>query len=99
MCDFINIFYRAQYANLVSILGRVGKHGLHTVFVEDVRQFYVKEDLPMGYRRRQLPNYSLESMAYIDRMSHHIGFEIAQPFPPDDQDGRDVEPVTAKFDL
>lgn len=98
-CNFINIFYRGQYANLVAILGRVGKHGLHTVFVEDVREFYMREDLPASYGRRQLPYYSIESMAYIDRMSHHIGFEIAQPYPDNDQDGRDVEPVTANFDL
>lgn len=31
-------------------------------------------------------------------MAHHIGFEIVRPWPEGDQDGRDVEPVVAKFD-
>ncbi|KAK6609000.1 toxin biosynthesis [Botrytis cinerea] len=87
----------AQYANLVGMLGKIGKNGLLTLFVEDVRQFYVDEDLPIGYGRRQLPYYSIESNQYIDRMAHHIGFQIVRPWPVDDQDGRDVEPVFAKF--
>ena len=90
--------HRAQYANLVGILGRVGKHGLNSLYVEDVRQFYVKEDLPVGYKRRELAYYSVEANSYIDRMTHHIGFEIVRPYPEDDQDGRDVEPVIAKVD-
>lgn len=88
----------AQYANLVGILGKIGKNGLHTLFVEDVRQFYVDEDLPVGYGRRQFPYYSTEANEYIDRMTHHIGFQVVRPYPPGDQDGRDVEPVVAKFD-
>ncbi|KAM0168783.1 hypothetical protein ACHAPF_010660 [Botrytis cinerea] len=93
----IDIMFRAQYANLVGMLGKIGKNGLLTLFVEDVRQFYVDEDLPIGYGRRQLPYYSIESNQYIDRMAHHIGFQIVRPWPVDDQDGRDVEPVFAKF--
>ena len=46
---------RAQYANLVGMLGRWGKYGLSTLYVEDVRHFYLNEDLPSAYMRRELP--------------------------------------------
>lgn len=90
---------RAQYGNLIGTLGKIGKHGLYTLYVDDVRRFYVEEDLPIGYGRRELPYYSVEANEYIDRMTHHIGFQIARPWPSDDQNGRDVEPVVAKFNL
>ncbi len=45
----------AQYTNLVGVLGRLGKNGLSTLYVEDVRRFYVEEDLPVAYMRRELP--------------------------------------------
>ena len=35
----------------------------------------------------------------MDRMSTHIGFKIERPFPPDDNDGRDVEPWVAKYEM
>jgi len=89
----------AQYGNLVGTLGKIGKNGLYTLFVDDVRHFYLREDLPTSYGRRQLPYYSVEANEYIDRMTHHIGFQIVRPFPPGDQDGRDVEPAVAKFNL
>lgn len=47
--------FRAQYTNLVGVLGRLGKNGLSTLYVEDVRHFYVAEDLPIAYMRRELP--------------------------------------------
>ena len=90
---------RAQYGNLVGTLGKIGKNGLYTLYVDDVRRFYVEEDLPIGYGRRELPYYSVEANEYIDRMTHHIGFQIARPWPADDQDWRDVEPEIAKFNL
>lgn len=69
------------------------------MFLEDLRVFYTKEDIPPGYGRRELPFFSPEANSYIDRMTHHIGFQIERPWPKDDQDGRDVEPVVATFDL
>lgn len=47
--------FSAQYTNLVGVLGRLGKNGLSTLYVEDVRHFYVHEDLPLAYLRRELP--------------------------------------------
>jgi len=94
-----NTSHRAQYGNLVGTLGKIGKNGLLTLGVEDVRYFYMQEDLPLGYGRRQLPYYSIEANEYIDRMTHHIGFQIQRPWPLGDQDGRDVEPLTAKFNI
>ncbi|MCJ1417132.1 hypothetical protein MMC32_003471 [Xylographa parallela] len=45
----------AQYTNLVGVLGRHGKYGLSTLYVKDVRHFYLHEDLPSAYMRRELP--------------------------------------------
>lgn len=94
-----NLIFRAQYANIFGVIGRIGPNGLNTVFLEDLTVFFVKEDLPALYGRRELPFYSVEANGYIDRMAHHIGFQIQRPFPNNDQDGRDVEPVKAKFSL
>lgn len=80
-------------------MGRIGPNGLNTVFLDDLRVFYLDEDLPPGYSRRELPYYSAEANSYIDRMTHHIGFQIQRPWPKNDQDGRDIEPAMAKFDL
>ncbi|KAL8694934.1 MAG: hypothetical protein Q9218_000505 [Villophora microphyllina] len=88
----------AQYTNLVGVLGRNGKHGLQTLFVEDVKKFYLAEDLPDAYERRELPYYAIEATQLIDRMTHHIGFQIMRPFPPGDHDGRDIEPVKAAYE-
>ena len=88
----------AQYSNLIGILGRNGPNGLQTLFVEDVKTFYLDEDLPKQYERREMPFYSPEANAYMDRMSDHIGFRIERPFPVDDGDGRDVELVVAKYE-
>ncbi len=46
-----------------------------------------------------MPFYTPESIAYMDRMTNHIGFVIQRPFPVNDSDGRDVEPVVAKYEL
>ncbi len=81
------------------MLGRNGPNGLQTVFVEDVREFYVREDLPVMYERREMPFFSPEANAYVDRMSNYIGFTIVQPFPVNDGDGRDVEPVVARYEM
>lgn len=81
------------------MIGRIGPNGLNTLFIEDLRAFYVKEDLPVDYGRREFPFYSAEANSFIDRMAHHIGFQIQRPWPENDQDGRDVEPVKAKFEL
>lgn len=89
---------RAQYTNLVGVLGRHGKHGLQTLYVEDVKEFYTAEDLPNAYERRELPYYAIEATQLIDRMTHHIGFQIMRPFPSDDHDGRDIEPVKALYE-
>lgn len=66
--------------------------------MDDVRTFYVDEDLPASYQRRELPFYSAEANAYVDRMRHHIGFKIERPFPPGDGDGRDIEPEVANYE-
>lgn len=89
---------RAQYTNLVGVLGRNGKHGLQTLYVKDVKEFYLSEDLPDAYERRELPYYAIEATQLIDRMTHHIGFQIVRPFPSGDYDGRDVEPVKALYE-
>ncbi|KAL8818069.1 MAG: hypothetical protein Q9223_003217 [Gallowayella weberi] len=88
----------AQYTNLVGVLGRNGKHGLLTLYVEDVKKFYMQEDLPDAYERRELPYYAIEATNLIDRMTHHIGFQILRPFPADDHDGRDIEPLQAAYE-
>ncbi|KAH8722836.1 Chloroperoxidase [Phaeosphaeriaceae sp. PMI808] len=89
----------AQYTNMMGILGRYGKHGRTTLYLDDVETFYLKEDVPKGYMRREEPYYSMESNALIDRMTHHIGFTIQRPFPDDDLSlGKDVEPEVAKFE-
>ena len=89
---------RAQYSNIIGTLGRIRPNGLTTIFLEDLRTFYLDEDIPRGYARRELPFYSPEGQSYIDRMSYHIGFQIERPWPEGDQDGRDVEPLIAKYD-
>ncbi|KAI2602752.1 Chloroperoxidase [Hypoxylon sp. NC1633] len=90
----------AQYGNMFGVLGRAGKHGLNTLFIEDVKKFYLDDDWPVGYARRELPYYSPEANSYIDRMAHHIGYQIQRPYPPGDG-GKDVdiEPETAKFQM
>ncbi|KAI5779359.1 Chloroperoxidase [Geopyxis carbonaria] len=87
----------AQYANLLAVLGRPGKHGPLTLHVSDVNTFMLKEDLPKDYMRRELPYYNVEASAYIDRMSAHIGFTIMRPLPEGDGTGKwkDVEPTQA----
>lgn len=90
----------AQYGNLFGMLGRIGKHGLNTLYVEDVKKFYLDDDWPVGYGRREMPYFIVEANSYINRMSHHLGYEIARPYPPGDKDkGIDIEPETAKFQL
>ncbi len=90
----------AQYTNLYGVLGRPGVHGLTTLYLEDVETFYLKEDLPEKYQRRQLPYYNPEASAYMDRMAAWIGFEVTRPFPPGDGEGalKDVEPLVAKYE-
>ena len=94
-----NLANRAQYANIAAVSGRVGPHGLSTVYVDDVREFYEKEDLPTAYKRRELPYFSTEANDHIDRMSHHVGFQIVRPFPQGDGFGKwaDVEAEKAKY--
>lgn len=89
---------RAQYTNLIGVLGRNGRHGLQTLYIEDVKEFYTSEDLPDAYERRELPYYAIEATQLIDRMTHHIGYQIMRPFPSGDHDGRDVEPVKALYE-
>lgn len=88
----------AQYTNMVGVLGKFGKHGRTTLFIDDVKTFYLDEDIPRNYERREAPHYSPESNAMIDRMSHHVGYTIQRPFPDGDQDpGRDICPMKARF--
>lgn len=91
-------FYSAQYSNLIGTIGRTGKHGPFTLYIEDAKTFFLDEDLPAKYERRELPFYTPEGAAYLDRMSQHIGFTIERPFPPNDADGRDVEPEVANYE-
>ena len=51
----IDMMNRAQYTNMVGVLGKDGKHGRTTLYVNDVETFYLKEDIPKGYRRRESP--------------------------------------------
>ena len=89
----------AQYANMFGMLGRLGKNGPGTLHVEDVKSFYLDEDWPKGYWRRQLPYYSPEANNYIDRMARHIGYQIERPYPPDEHELYDVEGDVAVFDV
>ncbi|EXA28548.1 hypothetical protein BFJ63_vAg18201 [Fusarium oxysporum f. sp. narcissi] len=89
----------AQYANMFGMLGRQGKNGPGTLHVEDVKKFYLDEDWPKDYWRRQLPYYSPEANSYIDRMARHIGYQIERPYPPDDHNLYDVEGDVAVFDV
>ncbi|KAL8795219.1 MAG: hypothetical protein Q9195_002230 [Heterodermia aff. obscurata] len=88
----------AQYTNLVGVLGRNGRYGLQTLYVEDVRKFYLQEDLPDAYERRELPYYGVEAAELNDRMTHHIGYQITRPFPPWDHNGTDIEPLAAQYE-
>ncbi|PWY93120.1 putative toxin biosynthesis peroxidase [Aspergillus sclerotioniger CBS 115572] len=45
----------AQYTNMVGVLGKFGKHGRTTLFVDDVKTFYLDEDIPRDYERREAP--------------------------------------------
>ena len=45
----------AQYTNMVGILGKFGKHGRTTLFIDDVKTFYLGEDIPRNYERREAP--------------------------------------------
>ena len=89
---------RAQYTNLVGVLGRNGRYGLQTLYVEDVKTFYLQGDLPTAYERRELPYYAVEATELNDRMTHHIGFQITRPFPPWDHNGTDIEPLVARYE-
>ncbi len=80
------------------MLGRNGKYGLQTLYVEDVKRFYLLEDLPLAYERRELPYYAVEATELNDRMTHHIGFQITRPFPPWDHNGTDIEPLVARYE-
>ena len=96
----LTLDYRAQYANLAAVLGRPGPHGLNTVYLDDLRFFYEKEDLPAAYGRRELPYFSVEANDLTDRMTQHIGYQIERPFPKGDGFGQysDVEPLKAAFE-
>ncbi|KAI9039420.1 putative toxin biosynthesis peroxidase [Aspergillus affinis] len=88
----------AQYTNMVGVLGRKGKHGWTTLYVDDVKTFYLDEDIPKNYQRREMAHYSPESNAFVDRMARHVGYAIQRPFPEGDQDpGRDICPLKARF--
>ena len=49
---------------MVGVLGKFGKHGRMTLYVEDVETFYLKEDIPEGYERREEPVGSIKVMAH-----------------------------------
>ncbi|KAG2025142.1 hypothetical protein GB937_002901 [Aspergillus fischeri] len=49
----------AQYTNMVGVLGKFGKHGRTTLFIDDVKTFYLDEDIPRNYERREAPVCSL----------------------------------------
>ncbi|KAI8246614.1 hypothetical protein K4K55_005905 [Colletotrichum sp. SAR 10_96] len=89
----------AQYANLFGVLGRRGKHGPTTLYIEDVKKFYLDDDWPVGYERRQLPYYSTEAGSFLERMARHIGYEIQRPYPANESDLYDVEGDVAVFDV
>ena len=52
---------RAQYTNMVGVLGRFGKHGRTTLYIDDVKTFYLDEDIPRGFQRREAPVRQTES--------------------------------------
>ncbi|KAI0189896.1 hypothetical protein F4808DRAFT_31909 [Astrocystis sublimbata] len=79
----------ARYGNMFGVLRRAGKHGLNTLYVEDVKRFYLEDDWPVGDARRELPYFSPEANSYIDCMARHIGYEIQRPHPPSDDDEGD----------
>ncbi|KAH7303980.1 Chloroperoxidase [Stachybotrys elegans] len=89
----------AQYANMFGMLGRMGVNGMTTLYVEDVRQFYLRDDVPEGYMRRQLPYYANEATLFMERMARHIGYTIPRPIPANDRELYDVEGDVAIFDV
>lgn len=40
---------------MVGVLGKFGKQGRPTLFVDDVKTFYLDEDIPRNYERREAP--------------------------------------------
>lgn len=40
---------------MAGTLGRFGKHGRTTLYISDVKTFYLDEDIPKGYERREMP--------------------------------------------
>ena len=60
-----NLIFRAQYANVFGVIGRIGPNGLNTLFLEDLTVFFVKEDLPALYALRDFTFYSSEANTAI----------------------------------
>lgn len=52
---------------MVGVLGRYGKHGRTTLYIEDVETFYLKEDIPKGYMKRE----EAVSMAFSQNGQRH----------------------------
>ena len=40
---------------MVGVLGRFGKHGRTTLYIDDLETFYLDEDIPRGFQRREAP--------------------------------------------
>lgn len=61
---------------MVGILGRLGKHGRTTLYIEDVRTFYLDEDLPHAYQRREAP---VSLLGFFIPYSSNLG-GLSRPF-------------------
>ena len=57
---------------MVGVLGRYGKHGRTTLYTEDVRTFYVDEDIPKAYERRELPVNGVLPMICLVKAYNHL---------------------------
>ena len=91
---------RGQYANLQALISRTSQGFPEgTLYVNDLREFYEKEDLPASYQRRNEPYFTSEAGRYVNQIARYIGFEIARPIPKGDGFGiwSDIEPVVANF--
>lgn len=59
--DYATRICRAQYTNMVGVLGRFGKHGRTTLYIEDVETFHLDEDIPQRFERREAPVRQIQS--------------------------------------
>lgn len=55
---------------MVGVLGKRGKHGWSTLYVDDVKAFYLNEDIPHDYERREMAVRSISDIALISFLTN-----------------------------